>query len=94
MPWFLGKLKNMSHREENLRKMASLRRLLKKYQKAIAIIDKHIALYPTERLRKALLYARIGYRYKNLNAVSEMVSAFQKAAKETEETAVDNPKHI
>ncbi|MHA1722344.1 MAG: hypothetical protein ACTSXW_04610 [Candidatus Baldrarchaeia archaeon] len=64
---------------------------IEKYQKAIEIIDKHVALYPEEKIRKAILYARMGYCYKNLNLTSNMNSAFQIAAKEAEEIATSNP---
>jgi len=67
------------------------KKAIEKYQKAIEIIDKHVALYPEERIRKAMLYARMGYCYKKLNLLSNMVSSFQIAAKEAEECAIDNP---
>ena len=87
----LKKIEKLELQGRKLEKDGKFKKAIEKYHKAIEIIDKHIALYPTERLRKALLYARIGYCYKNLNIASKMISAFQKAAKEAEENAVDDP---
>ena len=87
----LKKVEKHEMQGRKLEEEGKFKKAIEKYQKAIEIIDKNVALYPEERIRKAILYARIGYCYKNLNLISNMISAFQIAAKEAEKCAIDNP---
>lgn len=87
----LKKVEKHEIQGRKLEEEGKFKKAIEKYQKAIEIIDKNIALYPEERIRKAMLYARMGYCYKNLNLKSNMVSSFQIAAKEAEECATENP---
>ncbi|MEX2702642.1 MAG: hypothetical protein Q6368_006235 [Candidatus Baldrarchaeota archaeon] len=87
----LKKVEKHEMQGRKLEEEGKFKKAIEKYQKAIEIIDKNVALYPEERIRKAILYARMGYCYKNLNLISNMISAFQIAAKEAEKCAIDNP---